>query len=186
MPGGESEQNKGQGFQQCTWWSLRSQTQGCPLLSLQPLSVTTFGISQLPWASRACQHHFLSFVLYYQLAVSSQTHQSCYTKMENMVNVPLRASRTSLSRASILNADDAALVGGSFFHKLFRRAQYYLFKGQNRYNGWNLFREVKVYRMKQVKLRSLDSCHSHGKETTSSAFGSLHALEFCPYFQISR
>ena len=59
--------------------------------------VTTFGISQLPWASRACQHHFLSLVLYYQLAVSSQIHQSCYTKMENMVNVPLWASHTSLS-----------------------------------------------------------------------------------------
>lgn len=119
-------------FQQCAWWSLRSQTQGCPLLQ-PPTSfpVTTFGISQLPWASRACQHHFLSFVLYYQLAVSSQTHQSCYTKMENMVNVPLRASRTSLSRASILNADDAALVGeGRFSTNCSRRGTKYLLKGK--------------------------------------------------------
>lgn len=131
-------------FQQCAWWSLRSQTQGCPLLQ-PPTSfpVTTFGISQLPRASRACQHHFLSLVLYYQLAVSSQIPQSCYTKMENMVNVPVRASRTSLSRASILNADDAALVGkGRFFHKLFKKRHQVPLKRQNRYNGWTLFREV--------------------------------------------
>lgn len=111
---------------------VQNRPQGCPLLQ-PPTSfpVTTFGISQLPRASRACQHHFLSLVLYYQLAVSSQIPQSCYTKMENMVNVPVRASRTSLSRASILNADDAALVGeGRFSTNCSRRGTKYLLKGK--------------------------------------------------------
>lgn len=111
------------GFQQCAWWSLRSQTQGCPLLQ-PPTSfpVTTFGISQLPWASGACQHHFLSFVLYYQLAVSSQTHQSCYTKMENTWSACLCGPPHLPLSGFYFECDGTALVGARVvFHKLFRR-----------------------------------------------------------------
>ena len=101
---------------------------------------------QLPWASRACQHHFLSLVLHYQLAVSSQIHQSCYTKMEAtislLVNMPLQNSHTSLSLGSFEWWRCSSGGRGSFFHKLFKKRYQVPLKRQNRYNGWTHFREV--------------------------------------------